>query len=76
MSDADRRERAEARRARVTLHRSKLERRERDLNPVWGAEAISLVTQLTRESWSAAGLEFPSYTRAETPVRFVPRQRG
>ncbi len=41
-----------------------------------GEAAISLVTRLTQESWSLAGLEIPTYSRASIPVRFVPRLRG
>lgn len=74
MGDADRRQRAEARRARATLSRGTLERHERDLDPIHGEDAVSLVTVLTRESWSEAGLEIPTYPRSRAPIRFVPRQ--
>lgn len=57
----------------MVLHRATLERHELDLQPVRGEEAISLVTVLTRESWSAAGLPVPDYSRESIPVRFVPR---
>ena len=67
-----RRRRAEERRRRAVLHKTRLQRRERDLSPVRGEEALSLVTELTLESWSQAGREIPGYGRAETPYRFVP----
>lgn len=39
---------------------------------VSGPEAISLVTQLTRESYGLARLPEPDYRREETPCCFVP----
>lgn len=75
MSETERRKRAEERRQRAVLRRGTLARAELDLTPVRGEEAVSLVTILTRESWSAAGLEVPTYDRAHTPIRFVPRSR-
>jgi hypothetical protein len=56
------------------LNRTTVQRIEPDLSPVAGAAAISLVERLTRESWTAANLPFPSYLRAQTPVRFVPER--
>ena len=73
--DAERRRRADARRGRITLRKSHLQTLEADLSPVRGAEALSLVTRLTRESWAMAGLPEPTYSRAQTPCRFVPRSR-
>jgi hypothetical protein len=55
------------------LHRTQLEPRERDLHPVRGAEALSLVTILTREAWTLSGRPWPTYTRAEIPIEFVRR---
>lgn len=72
MSDTERRLRAERRRERAVLHRLRLGETEPDLSPIRGVEAISLVTQLTRESWSLSGRPWPEYSRAETPYRFVP----
>lgn len=72
MSSSERRARAEARRARVVLRKSRLQATEADLSPVLGAEAVALACLLTHEAWSLAGLEEPSYTRPETPYRFVP----
>jgi hypothetical protein len=74
MSATDRARRAEARRKSAVLHRTRLRRRELELDPVAGAAAVALVAQLTRESWAEAGLPLPTYTRAEVPIRFVPRR--
>jgi hypothetical protein len=73
-ADADRRARAEARKKRAILRKTTLSEREHDLSPITGAEAVSLVDRLTRESWSLAGLPEPTYTRSEIPIRFVPRR--
>lgn len=70
-SESERRARAEARLASATLRRTRLTRDEADLFPVCGEEAVSLVHQLTRASWSLAGKSFPSYSRGQTPVCFV-----
>jgi len=51
MEDVGRRQRAEARRARAVLHKTSLSPQERDLTPIRGADAVSLVMQLTRESY-------------------------
>lgn len=72
MEDAKRRERAAARMQRATLHRTSLGDGEQDLSPIAGAEAISLLTALSRESWSLTGRELPTYTRGEIPCRTVP----
>lgn len=73
MDEAARRRRAEERRRRATLQWAPPGVVEPDPHPVAGAEAISLVTRLTRESWSLSGLPWPEYARADTPYRFVPR---
>jgi hypothetical protein len=75
MSDIDRRQRSAARRERMVLHKGRLAAGERDLSPVDGEEAISLVTALTRESWSEARQPMPTYKRSEIPIRFVPTDR-
>lgn len=46
-----------------------------DLVAVSGTEAVSLVHRLAREAWTLAGFAEPTYTRAETPIRFVPCSR-
>ena len=75
MQDVGRRRRAEARRARAVLYKTCLSPRERDLAPVRGPDAVSLVLHLTRESYSLAGLAEPSYAREQIPCRFVPWPR-
>lgn len=75
MSDVDRRRRAQARQSRAILRRGRLRRREDDLTPIGGTDAVALVQQLTAESWSLAGLEVPTYTRDRVPWRFVPGRR-
>jgi hypothetical protein len=72
MEDANRRARAEARKTRAILNKARLAPRETDLTPIAGADAISLVASLTRESWSLAGRDDPTYTRREIPCRMVP----
>jgi hypothetical protein len=72
MERSERAARAQNRRERAVLNRTTLSPREPDLTPVSGVEALALVSQLTREGWSAAGLEMPRYSRSEIPVRFVP----
>lgn len=71
MGDTDRRRRAEARRGVAVLTRTRLKATEHDLSPIAGASAVSLVHALTREGWSEGGRAFPSYSRAEIPIRFV-----
>lgn len=71
MKDLSRRARADDRRRRANLRRTRLELDEPDPNPTRGAEALSLVTNLTRESWALAGRELPTYARHEIPCRFV-----
>jgi hypothetical protein len=70
MTDAE--ARAKARSERITLRKSRLGEPEAELDPVFGAEAISLVSRLTRSSYSLAGRPTPTYTRATIPCRFVP----
>jgi hypothetical protein len=72
MEDPGRRARAEDRLTRAILHRTRLSSEEVDLSPIRGAEAISLVARLTRESWSLAKREEPKYSRQQIPCRFVP----
>ena len=71
-SERARRERAEARRKTAVLRRATLGDGERDLSPILGAEALTLVTHLTRESWALSGQSIPTYSRESTPYRFVP----
>jgi hypothetical protein len=64
--------RAKARSERMTLRKARLGEPEADLDPVFGADAISLVTRLTRSGYSLAGRPMPTYTRAAIPCRFLP----
>lgn len=75
MSDAERRARAVARSRTMTLRKARLGEPDRDLSPVFGADAISLATQLTVESWALAGVDVPRIPRDEWPYRFVSRVR-
>lgn len=59
----------------MRIHKATLGR-EVDLSPISGEEAISLATQLSREAFSLAGREQPTYAREDIPVRFVPRSRA
>lgn len=74
VDESERRERAEARRRSAVLHRARLQRVERDLTPLDGERAVSLVATLTQESWAASGAPVPEYAREAIPVRFVPRR--
>jgi hypothetical protein len=74
MDDVARRQRADARRSRAVLYKTRLSSQERDPAPLCGPDAISLVLHLTRESYSLGGLEEPAYTRDQIPCRFVPRR--
>jgi hypothetical protein len=72
MSEVGRKLRAEQRRKRAIIHRYRSNEAEPDIFPISGADAISLATSLTRESWSISGRRWPDYTRKDTPYRFVP----
>lgn len=76
MTTEDRSRRAQRRREVAVLRKGRVQDGERDLHPVRGGDAISLLTRLTEESWSLAGLAKPSYRRSEIPCRFVPGARG
>jgi hypothetical protein len=69
---SDREARARARRERAVLYRSRLGAGERDLHPLQGVEAISLLTHLTRVSWGWSRSAYPAYERREIPCRFLP----
>ncbi|MBM4362391.1 MAG: hypothetical protein FJ104_06900 [Deltaproteobacteria bacterium] len=64
--------RAKARGERMTLRKGRLGEPEVDLTPVFGADAISLVTRLTRTSYSLSGRQAAGYARRAIPCRFVP----
>lgn len=71
MDDDARRERAKARRQGITLRKARWN--DPDPDGIRGAAAVSLTATLSLECWALAGLEFPTYSRAEIPIRFVPR---
>ena len=71
MSDEARKQRADERTRRAVLVRTHLGAPEVDADPIDRPEAISLVTQLTRQSWALSGQPWPTYRRAEIPCRFV-----
>lgn len=77
MSDpGDPRRDTAARRAKaMIIRKGHVGQPEADLSPVDGEAAISLLTQLTRESFSLTGLNEPRSARGRIPVRFVPRER-
>ena len=72
MDDTARHMRADQRRQRAVLQRTHLGAADGDAHSISGADALSLVTQLTRHSWSLTGQPWPEYRRADTPYRFVP----
>jgi hypothetical protein len=75
VAEADEKTRADARRSRAVLRRTRLGQ-EVDLDPIAGPEALSLVARLTEESWSEGGLARPTYNRNSIPVRFARGVRG
>jgi len=72
MTEAERR--AHARRERMTLRKTRIGEPDVDLSPTFGADAISLVYQLTKTSYDLARFSRPLYTRAKMPCKFVPRR--
>jgi len=64
-------ERAKARQSRVTL--TKLQGNDPGtFDEVRGAEALSLVTQLTETAWAFTRKPTPALARHELPFRFIP----
>jgi hypothetical protein len=57
----------------MVVRKGRLGEPEVDFTPVSGAEAISLLTRLSIESFSLAGLEQRAYSRKDIPVCFIPR---
>ena len=72
----ERRARAEARRRTMVLRKTTLHQAEDEEHPLRGAEAISLLSQLTRMAWSMSGRPRPAQDRSEMQVRFIPRDIG
>lgn len=60
----------------MTIHKGRLGEPERDLSPVRGAEAVSLATRLTIESFGLAGRSSVPGANDRVQVRFVPRVRA
>lgn len=73
--ESARKDRAARRAAVMSIRKGRLGEPEIDFSPVQGAAAISLATQLTRESFGLAGLMAPACPRASIRVRFVRRGR-
>jgi hypothetical protein len=73
--DAARKQRAKARSGRMVLHKARVGDPELDFSPVRGASAISLLTRLSSEAHSLAGVSGVAVPRASLPVRFVPRAK-
>lgn len=71
MSGVNRRARARNRRQAMVLRKTRVQAVDYDFSPVHGAEALSLASRLTIESWALSGRSIPAYGRAETPYRFV-----
>lgn len=71
-----RRERATERAQLIVIRKARLGEPEVDFTPVQGAEAISLATRLTIESFSLAGVGNHRRARESVQVRFVPRTRS
>lgn len=71
VSEATRKLRAKERRARAVISRQRFGDTEVETLPIYGVEAMSLVTRLTKEAWSLSGRALPDYNRANTSYRFV-----
>jgi hypothetical protein len=73
-SEASRLDSAARRAKAMIIRKGQLGRPEVDFSPVSGAAAISLLTQLTRESFSLAG-GYPPENAGRMIMRFEPRRR-
>jgi hypothetical protein len=71
--DRARQERAALRAKAMVIRKARLGEPELDFSPVRGAEAISLTTRLTIESFSLARLDSVQQPRSRMAIRFVPR---
>jgi len=69
--EEERRQRAEHRRKTMKIRFTTLDD-QTDPWPVFGADGISLVTQITRDVWNLAGRPWPEYDRADMPVKLLP----
>ncbi|MEO8900248.1 MAG: hypothetical protein ABI488_01500 [Polyangiaceae bacterium] len=75
LEELARQERAAERAKGMVIRKAQLGQREVDFTPVSGADAISLATRLTVESFSLARLD-TRYPREAMVARFVPRTRA
>jgi len=73
VSNEERRARAEKRRSIATVRLVSLEEAATDPFPVSGLEGILLAWELSKQAWSLSGKPFPSYDRANLPIRLVKR---
>jgi hypothetical protein len=76
VGDPARQERAALQAKAMVIRKIRLGEPELDFSPVRGAEAISLTTQLTIESFSLARLGNARHPGDSMVVRFVPRTRA
>jgi len=76
LEDRARQERAALRVKAMVIRKSRLGEPELDFTPVSGAEAISLTTRLTIESFSLARVDSARRPRGSMPIRFVLRTRA
>jgi hypothetical protein len=76
MNGQSRRDRAAERGKVMVLRKGQLGQPDTDFSPVRGADAISLATRLTVESFSLAGIGSAAGSRDCVQVRFVPRTRA
>ncbi len=75
MDDLSRRDRAAQRAKSMVIRKGRLGEPEVDFSPVRGADAISVATRLTIESFSLAGAGSAARARDGLVVRFVRRSR-
>lgn len=69
--EAERRKRAAARAARVTIRKDGQGPAEGDPVHLTPEQSVSLVYELTLTAWTLSGKPFPQYTRATMPIRLV-----
>ena len=68
-SDIERKARADERRKRMKVRFTTLDDQS-DPWPIFGADAVDLAADLTRQVWALSGRPFPNYRRSEIPIRF------
>ncbi|MFT3921023.1 MAG: hypothetical protein QM778_00675 [Myxococcales bacterium] len=73
--EEDRRKRAAARKTWQIRQFALGAEPEDDLSALSPAERVGMVWRMTQDAWASMGKEIPSYSRNETPVRWV-RRRG